>query len=60
MLGTEYLRRDDNGPLMSSMSLGALDSIATTFFVMRRMRKQNTCVNRDKKNIVVIVEDSRG
>ena len=55
MLGSEYLKRDDNKPLMSSMSLGVLDSIATTFFVMRKMRRQKTCVKRDRKNIVVVV-----
>lgn len=44
----------DNQPFMASMSLGMLESMATAFFVMRKMSKQKTCVNRDKKNIVVV------
>lgn len=40
---------------MANMSLGMLDSMAIAFFVMRKMSKQNTCVKRDRKNIVVIV-----
>jgi hypothetical protein len=36
------------------MSLGMLDSIAIALFVMKKMRKQKTCVNNDRKNIIII------
>lgn len=55
MSDSECLDCVDNKPFMASTSLGVLDSIATAFLVMRKMSKQNTCVNRDRKNIVVIM-----
>lgn len=53
-----YLNCIDNEPFIANMSLGVLDSMAIAFFVMRKMSKQKTCVNRDRKNIVVVVLDS--
>lgn len=53
-----YLNCVDNEPLMAKTSLGVLASMAIAFFVMRKISKQKTCVNRDRKNIVVVVLDS--
>lgn len=51
-----YLNCVDDEPLMANISLGVLASVAIAFFVMRKMSKQKTCVNRDRKNIVVVVK----
>lgn len=39
---------------MASMSLHKLESMAIALFVMKKMRKQKTCVNSDRKNIMFI------
>jgi hypothetical protein len=44
----------DDEPLIASMSLGMLESKAIALFVMKKMRKQKTCVNSDRKNIMVV------
>jgi hypothetical protein len=49
-----YLSCIVDEPLIASMSLGMLDSMAIALFVMKRMRKQKTCVNSDRKNIMSI------
>jgi hypothetical protein len=36
------------------MSLYMLESMAIALFVMKKMRKQKTCVNSDRKNIMFI------
>jgi hypothetical protein len=36
------------------MSLYMLESMAIALFVMKKIRKQKTCVNSDRKNIIFI------
>ena len=44
----------NNEPFMASISLGKLESTAIALFVMKKMRKQKTCVNSDRKNTMII------